>query len=109
MNQTLKKRKPQSTIVRLFSHLKGQRIRLSVVAVSIVIYVGLSIYTPMYSALVIDHLWQSVQAAWSNGTTVPSRSRSTIWSSQPPLVCWTASYISRSIPWSWRFKVRGER
>ena len=68
MNQTLKKRKPQSTIVRLFSHLKGQRIRLSVVAVSIVIYVGLSIYTPMYSALVIDHLWQSVQAAWSNGT-----------------------------------------
>ena len=37
------------------------------VAVSIIIYVGLSIYTPMYSAQVIDHLWQSIQAAWKEG------------------------------------------
>ena len=65
MNQT---RKKQSTVVRLFSQLKGQRIRLTVVAVSIIIYIGLSIYNPMYSALVIDHLWQSVQAAWRDGT-----------------------------------------
>ena len=64
MNQT---RKKQSTVVRLFSQLKGQRIRLTVVAVSIIIYIGLSIYNPMYSALVIDHLWQSIQAAWSEG------------------------------------------
>ena len=60
MNRSLQ----QSTVVRLFSQIKGQRIRLAVVAVSIVLYVGLSIYTPMYSALVIDHLWQSIQAAW---------------------------------------------
>lgn len=46
----------------------GQLIRLTVVAVLIVIYVGLSIYNPMYSALVIDHLWQSIQAAWNDGT-----------------------------------------
>ena len=64
MNQT---RKKQSTVVRLFSQLKGQRLRLTVVAVSIIIYIGLSIYNPMYSALVIDHLWQSIQAAWSEG------------------------------------------
>ena len=37
------------------------------IAVSIIIYVGLSIYTPMYSAQVIDHLWQSIQAAWKEG------------------------------------------
>lgn len=54
--------------MRLFSQLKGQRIRLTVVAVSIVIYIGLSIYNPMYSALVVDHLWQSIQAAWNDGT-----------------------------------------
>lgn len=68
MKQTMKKQNSQSTVVRLFSQLKGQHIRLTVVAVSIMIYIGLSIYNPMYSALVIDHLWQSIQAAWNNGT-----------------------------------------
>ena len=68
MTQSLNQKK-QSTVVRLFSQLKGQRIRLAVVAVSIVLYVGLSIYTPMYSALVIDRLWQSIQAAWKHGTS----------------------------------------
>ena len=67
MNQTMKRQNGQSTVARLFSQLKGQRIRLTVVAISIVIYVGLSIYTPMFSAVVIDHLWQSIQAAWKNG------------------------------------------
>ena len=59
----MKQNRKQSTVVRLFSQLKGQRIRLTVVAVSIVIYVGLSIYNAMYRALVVDHLWQSIQAA----------------------------------------------
>lgn len=67
MNQSLNQKKQKSTVIRLFSQIKGQHIRLAVVAVSIVIYVGLSIYTPMYSALVIDHLWQSIQAAWKEG------------------------------------------
>ena len=67
MKQSLNQKKRQSTAVRLFSQIKGQHIRLAVVAVSIVIYVGLSIYTPMYSALVIDRLWQSIQAAWREG------------------------------------------
>lgn len=65
MNRT---RNAQSTVARLFRQLKGQRARLAVVAVSIVVYVGLSIYTPMFSAVVIDHLWQSIQAAWNDGT-----------------------------------------
>ena len=59
--------KKRSTVVRLFSQLHGQRIRLGVVGLSIVIYVALSIYTPMYSATVIDHLWQSIQAARNSG------------------------------------------
>lgn len=68
MNQTLKHQGSYKTVARLFSQMKEQRIRLGIVAVSIVIYIGLSIYNPMYSALVIDHLWQSIQAAWNNGT-----------------------------------------
>lgn len=67
MNHSLNQKQHQSTVIRLFSKIKGQRARLTVVAVSIVFYVGLSIYTPMYSALVIDHLWQSIQAAWRDG------------------------------------------
>ena len=61
------KRTSQSTAVRLLGHLRGQWARLAVVAVSIVIYVALSIWNPMYSAVVIDHLWQQVQAAWQTG------------------------------------------
>ena len=36
-------RDTRSTVVRLFSQLHGQRVRLTVVALSIVIYVALSI------------------------------------------------------------------
>lgn len=45
------------TAKRLFSQLKNQRIRLSIVGVCIVIYVILNIYTPYYSAGVIDCLF----------------------------------------------------
>ena len=56
------------TAARLAKRLHGQRIRLTVVAVSIVIYVGLSIWNPLYSARVIDLLWTNIQSAWKNGT-----------------------------------------
>ena len=68
MNQTMKKTGSRNTVVRLFSYLQNQHIRLTVVGISIIIYVGLSIWNPMYSAIVIDHLWQSIQAAWESGT-----------------------------------------
>ena len=61
-------RKKPGTVVRLFGNLRGQRLRLTVVAASIVFYVALSIWNPMYSAIVIDHLWRSIQAAWQSGT-----------------------------------------
>ena len=60
----MKQTKKQNTVLRLFSYLHDQRIRLTVVVVSILIYVGLSIWNPMYSAVVIDHLWIRIQAAW---------------------------------------------
>lgn len=58
----------QNTVVRLFSQMRDQRVRLTVVVISICIYIGLSIWNPMYSAIVIDHLWQSIQAAWNSNT-----------------------------------------
>lgn len=58
----------QNTVIRLFRYLHNQKVRLIVVAISIIIYVGLSIWTPMYSAIVIDRLWTGIQAAWKNGT-----------------------------------------
>ncbi len=60
--------KKQHTAIRLFGCLQDQNIRLTVVAVSIVIYVALSIWNPMYSAIVIDRLWESLQAARKAGT-----------------------------------------
>ena len=56
------------TAARLFAQLKGQRVRLAIVVVSIVCYVALSIWNPMYSAIVVDRLWESLQAAWAAGT-----------------------------------------
>ena len=55
------------TTARLAGRLHGQKVRLTIVAVSIVIYVGLSIWNPLYSAKVIDLLWTNIQAAWKEG------------------------------------------
>ena len=56
------------TTARLAGRLHGQRVRLTVVGISIIIYVGLSIWNPVYSAKVIDQLWRNIQAAWKSGT-----------------------------------------
>ena len=53
----------KDTILRLFHQLKNQRIRLTIVGMSICIYIILSIWTPLRSAVVIDKLWQSIKAA----------------------------------------------
>lgn len=60
-------RDTRSTLRRLAGQMSGQKLRLSVIMVCILFYVGLSIWNPMYSARVIDHLWQSIQAARSQG------------------------------------------
>lgn len=75
MERNIKKRKSiqdmphnaGATAARLFKRLKGQRVRLGVVAFSIVVYVALSIWNPMYSVQVVDNLWRSIQAAWNEG------------------------------------------
>lgn len=56
------------TTAHLAGRLHGQRVRLTIVGISIIIYVGLSIWNPVYSAKVIDLLWRNIQAAWESGT-----------------------------------------
>lgn len=55
------------TFIRLFSQLKNQYIRLSIVGICIVIYVFLTIYTPYYSADVIDRLLETISQCVSKG------------------------------------------
>ena len=49
------------TAKRLFGQLKDQHFRLIAVAVSILIYTALNIFTPYYSAIVIDALSAAVR------------------------------------------------
>ncbi len=52
-----------STLLRLARRLKGQRVRLLIIMASILIYTVLTIWTPLYSAQVVDMLWSNIQTA----------------------------------------------
>ena len=58
------------TARRLFSQLKDQRFRLMAVAVSILIYTVLNIFTPYYSAIVIDALKAAIDESVAAGKFV---------------------------------------
>ena len=55
------------TAKRLFGQLKNQRSRLIIVAICIVLYTALNIFTPYYSAGVIDHLLSAIRNCVSTG------------------------------------------
>lgn len=57
------------TAIRLFSQLKNQRGRLIVIAVCVVCYVVLNIFTPYYSAGVIDHLLTAIRNCVDTGAS----------------------------------------
>lgn len=62
---------PQSalkTAKRLFSQLKNQRVRLTVIGFCITAYTVLNIYTPYYSAGVIDNLFSAIRTSVETGT-----------------------------------------
>ena len=56
------------TVVRLWHSMGRQRIRLVIVAVSVVFYTILSVAAPVYSAGIVDLLWKKIQEAWQGGT-----------------------------------------
>ena len=55
------------TLKRLWGSVNNQHRRLAVVLASVVLYTGLSIYAPLYSAHIIDLLWEKIKAAFSGG------------------------------------------
>lgn len=57
------------TALRLFGQLKNQRGRLIIVGICIVAYVALNVYSPYYSAGVIDLLLSTIREAVENGTS----------------------------------------
>lgn len=57
-----------ATAQRFFAQLANQRIRLTIVGVSIVLYTFFHIGAPMYSAIVVDAIWKTVQTSWNDGT-----------------------------------------
>lgn len=56
------------TAIRLFGQLKNQKIRLIFVGICILCYIVLNVYTPYYSAGVIDLLLNTIKNAVENGT-----------------------------------------
>lgn len=70
-NVSFDKEVPESalkTAKRLFANFKNQRLRLAVIGVCIVIYTLLNVYTPYYSAGVIDSLFSAIRTALETGT-----------------------------------------
>ena len=59
------------TAKRLFGQLKDQRFRLIIVGISIVIYTVLNVFTPYYSAKVIDALMSAVNSAAGGAFSIP--------------------------------------
>lgn len=67
---TMDRQLPESTrktALRLFGQLKNQRVRLAAVGCCIVLYVILNVYTPYYSAGVIDHLLEAIRESLASG------------------------------------------
>lgn len=56
------------TLQRLWYSVGDQHKRLSIVLVSVVFYTFLSIIAPLYSAHIVDMLWNNIKQAMSNGT-----------------------------------------
>lgn len=70
-NPSLHKDAPQNarkTAARLFGQLKNQRVRLLIVGICILLYTVLNIFTPYYSAIVIDALLSMIRDCTASGT-----------------------------------------
>ena len=57
-----------ATVRRLWKAMGRQRIRLIIVAVSVVFYTVLSVAAPVYSAEIVDLLWKEIRSAITDGT-----------------------------------------
>ena len=59
----------KNTLKRLILSIRDEYKRLAIVLVSVIFYTVLTIVAPLYSAKIIDLLWNAIQSAMANGTT----------------------------------------
>lgn len=59
----------KNTLKRLILSISDEYKRLISVMISIIFYTMLTIIAPLYSAKIIDFLWNSIKEAFANGTT----------------------------------------
>lgn len=64
-----KPKNAKNTLKRLVLSIKDEYKRLLIVMISILFYTILTIIAPLYSAKIIDLLWNLIQEAMKNGTT----------------------------------------
>lgn len=57
------------TLKRLWQFISNQQRRLAVVFVSVIFYTFLSIVAPLYSAHIVDLLWNRIKEAFTHGST----------------------------------------
>ena len=57
-----------ATVRRLWKAMGRQRLRLVIVAVSVVFYIVLSVAAPVYSAGIVDLLWREIRSSIEAGT-----------------------------------------
>lgn len=55
------------TLKRLWTSINDQHKRLGVVLISVIFYTFLSIVAPLYSAYIVDLLWEKIQTAFAGG------------------------------------------
>ena len=58
------------TLKRLWSSVSDQHRRLLIVLVSVIFYTLLSIVAPLYSADIVDLLWEKIKASLAEGATI---------------------------------------
>lgn len=59
----------KATVRRLWDVAKAQHWRIFTVCTGIVFYVAITLAGPMYTAYLIDLLWEKIQVAWAGGET----------------------------------------
>lgn len=64
-----KMKKPNGTIKKLIKSMLKQKIRLSIVVISVIFYATFTIIAPLYSAKVIDIIWNNIKEAFAFGKT----------------------------------------
>ena len=65
--ETLKIQDARSTLLRFFRSIGRQKVRLLIVLLSVACYTAFNIAAPLYSARVVDLIWNRVQEMWNKG------------------------------------------